>query len=84
MRGATQIGDFTTSSADSYGLVLNVSPGALILRDFINFSYLDSPATTSATTYKTQGACASTAAGSAITFQNGSLGAQMILLEIGA
>jgi hypothetical protein len=46
-----------------------------------NMAYLDSPATTSATTYKTQG---SGGTNSGVVFQNSSSTASMILLEIGA
>jgi hypothetical protein len=46
-----------------------------------NMAYLDSPATTSATTYKTQG---SGGTNSGVVFQNSSGTASMILLEIGA
>jgi hypothetical protein len=47
-------------------------------------TYLDSPATTSATTYKTQAKLLSTANGNSITFQENSQTASIILLEIGA
>jgi hypothetical protein len=51
---------------------------------YMPLTYLDSPATTSATTYKTQGKV-STAANSAVfTVQTGSNPSQMILMEIGA
>ena len=46
-----------------------------------NMNYLDSPATTSATTYKTQG---SGGTNSGITFQQNTANATMTLLEIGA
>jgi hypothetical protein len=46
-----------------------------------NMNYLDSPATTSATTYKTQG---SGGTNSGVVFQNSSSTATMTLLEIGA
>jgi hypothetical protein len=47
-------------------------------------SYLDSPATTSAITYKTQAAISSTADSSSITAQDNNQTAVMILMEIGA
>jgi hypothetical protein len=49
----------------------------------LNMSYLDSPATTSATTYKTQGQVGSTANAGISDWQYGS-GATITLLEIGA
>jgi hypothetical protein len=51
------------------------------------FSYLDSPATTSATTYKTQGKISSTANSRSLSFQrnnNGDTSSSIVLLEIGA
>lgn len=47
-------------------------------------SYLDSPATTSATTYKTQAAISSTANSGSITAQDNNQTSVMILMEIGA
>jgi hypothetical protein len=49
-------------------------------RDLASFLYVDSPSTTSATTYKTQ---ARTGTGS-ITFQNTSHPSNIVLMEIGA
>jgi hypothetical protein len=47
-------------------------------------SYVDSPATTSATTYKVQSAVSTTANGANINWQYGSAPSQIILMEIGA
>jgi len=47
-----------------------------------SYAYLDSPATTSSTTYKTQGKGDS--ANSNFSFQNESSAASIVLLEIGA
>ena len=49
-----------------------------------NIAYLDSPATTSATTYKTQGRAGTTAQSGQVIFQRGDLPSSMVLLEIGA
>ena len=46
--------------------------------------YLDSPATTSATTYKTQGAVDLTSSGGTSTYQLDSFPSNIILMEIGA
>jgi hypothetical protein len=46
--------------------------------------YLDSPATTSATTYKTQGRPENTASSQNVVFQQGSNPSSIILMEIGA
>jgi hypothetical protein len=48
----------------------------------MNLQYLDSPATTSATTYKIQGAIYSTNNGGSINFMGGSATANIILMEI--
>jgi hypothetical protein len=50
-----------------------------IYNNLFNYSYLDSPSTTSATTYKTQAN-----AQDSITLQDSSLVSSIILLEIGA
>jgi hypothetical protein len=49
-----------------------------------NFTYLDSPATTSSTTYKVQSYVQSTANGGNVGFQNSSLQSWFSLIEIGA
>jgi hypothetical protein len=46
-------------------------------------SYLDSPATTSATTYKIQGKCDTTANTGSVTFQKNSVISSITLMEIG-
>ena len=52
---------------------------------FVNLSYYDSPATTSAITYKTQGRAYTTSNSGNIVFQNSStLTSTITLLEIGA
>jgi len=50
----------------------------------ISFSYLDSPATTSATTYKTQGKCTTTANSASAFYQISGIMSTIVLLEIGA
>jgi hypothetical protein len=54
------------------------------IRQIAAFSYLDSPSTTSAITYKTQGSASTTANSGAVTFQSGSAIATITLMEIGA
>jgi hypothetical protein len=51
---------------------------------YTSIQYLDSPATTSAITYKTRGKVYSTASGRQVIFQPNSSPASMILMEIGA
>jgi hypothetical protein len=50
----------------------------------LSFTYLDSPASTSALTYKTQAAVANTGSNCSITAQQNSNSSAIILLEIGA
>ncbi len=51
---------------------------------FQSLNYLDSPSTTSATTYKTQGRSFSASGGGQVRFQDGSNVSTIILMEIGA
>jgi hypothetical protein len=86
-RGATLINDNAASRGSDYrsfdisGTMTEFNTTCLI-----NSSFLDSPATTSATTYKTQGASTKTANGSSVIFQNEGATCQstIILMEIGA
>jgi hypothetical protein len=79
LRGSTVISGNATSRYVSIGDV----GGATSLYGTIpvNFTVLDSPSTTSSTTYKTQG---SITTGDNVTFQNNSVTSSIILLEIGA
>jgi hypothetical protein len=51
---------------------------------YTNYTYLDSPSSTSALTYKTQGRAYLTTSGGTVTFQIGSGTSTITLLEIGA
>jgi hypothetical protein len=55
-----------------------------VLGGYNNATYLDSPATTSATTYKTQGKLSSTADSAQLIFQEGTAISSITLMEIGA
>ena len=83
MRGATVIADFAPSKYESWA---STATGAstVALRGMQSISWLDSPATTSATTYKTQGALQFTSSSSTMYFQETGAAASIILLEIGA
>lgn len=84
MRGATQLGNFGNSGYETYGGRFDGSTLAIV-RAIVNFNYLDSPSTTSATTYKTQGKLDTTANGQSLVFQEtGSTNSVIILMEIGA
>lgn len=84
LRGATSILENTTTS--SSGII--VKPTATItevgVHTYLSNTYLDSPATTSATTYKLQIVCQSTANNASITAQWGGGQSTITLLEIGA
>lgn len=54
------------------------------LKNLMCLVYRDSPATTSSTTYKTQGRCYLTSNSGSIKFQQGSSISSMLLMEIGA
>lgn len=84
MRGATQLGNFGNTGYETYGGRFDGSTLAIV-RNIVNFNYLDSPSTTSATTYKTQGKVDTTANAHTLYFQEtGSTNSVMILMEIGA
>jgi hypothetical protein len=82
VRASTTIVDYdqTGRSADHIELLGSVT--SVQHFGLLNINYLDSPATTSATTYKTQARLNSTSTGANSTFNSG--GSSMILLEIGA
>lgn len=73
-----------TNKYDSIYYSFSVPSGSLDMRSQIALSYLDSPATTSATTYKTQGAVYETTNGKYIRFQNTNAKSFITLIEIGA
>ena len=75
LRGAT---DILTSDDGIY------TGGTTPIRWNWSTNYLDSPSTTSATTYKTQGKVTTGGGGTEIAFQVDSSPSTMILLEIGA
>ena len=84
VRGSTAV--FVQGAGkDSLYFTIQVSGQSdLQLGQNISMIYLDSPATTSATTYKTQAAVSSTASGRNITAQYNSSKSTITLIEIGA
>jgi hypothetical protein len=84
MRGATVIWN-ATGNDFSYGFEVGGS-GANFLRMYqqLGLVYLDSPATTSSTTYKLQAAAYLTTSSGAVRFQADSNPSSITLLEIGA
>ncbi len=84
VRGVT---DIVTRGAQEVDLLYNISATSSTNTNFAmvtNIMYVDSPATTSATTYKTQGSVRFTANSNQVTYQTSSSQSQIILLEIGA
>ena len=81
LRGGTTIMNYAT---DKFGGI-GVGGGTFVFnRRFAAMNYLDSPATTSATTYKLQASISTTANSAYLTFQGGSSPSTIILMEIGA
>ena len=78
LRGATTIGT-TSGSGSQYQYIRAAGSTTVNTYLYANHSFLDSPATTSATTYKTQGSTASSAI-----FQADTGLSSIILMEIGA
>jgi len=86
LRGSTDILNLGGTNADKTSY-LYVNAGASSGRELaavLGASYLDSPSTTSSTTYKTQSRVASTNDAGSSTFQGSSTPSTMLLLEIGA
>ena len=84
VRGSTAV-FVQGANKDSLYFTIQVSGQSdLQLGQNISMIYLDSPATTSATTYKTQAAVSSTASGRSITAQYNSAKSTITLIEIGA
>jgi hypothetical protein len=83
-RGATSIYDYRIRVV--MALLVTYLPGVTNSQaeTIVGISYLDSPATTSATTYKMQARALMTTNSGSITTQNGSKPSSIILMEIGA
>ena len=75
----------SNDGAEQLGILANNNGGLDIrLASGFSFTYLDSPNTTSATTYKTRIAVGSVAANTSITAQYADSTSSIVLLEIGA
>ena len=83
LRNTTSVFD---PSAGQFANAYHQSVGAtkIISAAFSPISYLDSPATTSSVTYKTQGAGFTTAGSAFVVFQTSNAISQITLMEIGA
>ena len=84
MRGATQIADYGATNRTEWQVLNATGATATSLRNIQTIIYLDSPATTSATTYKLQAGLNSSASGRTITFQRNTHPSTITLIEIGA
>jgi hypothetical protein len=82
LRDSTDIYNLSDGAAGRT-LEFNNANSYLNLMTITNGTYLDSPATTSATTYKTQGNSQNTGAGKGVNFQESSVPSTITLLEIG-
>jgi len=86
LRGATVVFDTRGTTPVGYGGISSGGNGltTMQLSHFQPMIYLDSPATTSATTYKTQGNSYLTANNGKVTYQWETMASTITLLEIGA
>jgi hypothetical protein len=82
LRGATNISDWFTGQWSGIGVTGGNTE--VTLKHNQSIVYLDSPATTSATTYKLQSAVSTTAGSGNIEFQSGNAPSVIILMEVGA
>ncbi len=83
LRDSTAILTPSPNREEQIGIVAGGAT-SVTLRAIVPMVYLDSPNTTSAITYKTQGALNAAPAGSTITFQINSAVSTIVLMEIGA
>jgi len=83
VRGATAIYNDAKDSSRLTLISLGASP-EVYFGLYTNLTYRDSPATTSATTYKTQGRVSTTADSAQVVYQDNSTPSTITLLEIGA
>lgn len=84
LRGATVILEPSPARREQTGILVTGDTGSVEIVSVISMNYLDSPSTTSATTYKTQGACFATSGSATLTLQTNSSISTIILMEIGA
>ena len=82
-RDATSVFLSGASTSASGGIQLGATT-SVVLYGLASFNYLDSPATTSAITYKTQGRVDTTANSGQVTYQIDSAKSTITLIEIGA
>lgn len=81
LRGATTIANYPGAY---FGQITATGTSGVSLGSIFGITYLDSPATTSATTYKIQSATTNTSNGGTVNFQISNAPSTITLLEIGA
>lgn len=84
LRGATDILTVGPGGYEAFGGFVSGASSGGQARGMSSLVYLDSPATTSATTYKTQGRAHLSSDSGQVTFQSNSAPSTIILMEIGA
>lgn len=84
VRDSTTIFNASGSNNDAAGYMEALGATRVKINYYAGFTYLDSPATTSAVTYKTQGRATTTSNSGEIYFQIGGTTSTITLLEIGA
>jgi len=84
LRGSTTILEPSPGREEQFGCTIAGSVDSILLQGVIAMNYLDSPNTTSSTTYKTQGAVFVANASCTFTTQVNSAISTIILMEIGA
>ena len=77
---------FSPAGSGEYGsgYFYNVGSTVINLAGVVSYTYLDSPNTTSSTTYKTQGRAYSTSNSGGVSYQDSGATSTITLLEIGA
>ena len=84
VRDSTEIYETGGTSSYSSQFVGGFSSGSSEITDVLPIIYLDSPNTTSSTTYKTQGRLETTTNSASLKFQQLSADSSIVLMEIGA
>lgn len=84
LRGSTDVYVLAPNKYETFSLAVSPSINNLAGRNYVTGIYLDSPSSTSALTYKTQGVVPDTSSSGAVTFQENSSTSTITLMEIGA
>ena len=84
LRGSTDLSGGTTGTDGTFYTQLGTTNAFAQLNTLVSYTYLDAPATTSSTTYKTQIALYTSGGGAICYAQQGTRQSTLTLLEIGA